>query len=398
LLSKNLKKTIFAIISKSSNTESIKLLNQHEKNLLIKIFSYGRSENYLYQYIVANKCQAFFAGNTLAKLKKRCHISNLKKSLILYDCAKVFEILDKNKIKYIPLKGIHINLIFKSLSGFRQIRDIDILIQKDNIQKSINLLQDIGYKSILHKKKDKNNRKTSLITLEKYDIERLYSHNGTCLEIHHTILKNKKNDLLYTCFNQQPSKKNYAIYPDIELLILHLVYHSSSKQGFDVGIQGFIDIYELINNPITDLNKLISLSLEHNLYAELMCFLGIFKNYINNEILEKTHIPNDFDNSFLNSVTDLILYNTASNASIKFFKSSSIKNILILYKREHLLDGIINQNYTLYFLKKLFNHLGLFFLFTFKSIFVKDFLIHNKKSIKILKKLQDKNVSSYNKH
>ena len=36
------------------------------------------------------------------------------------------------------------------------------------------------------------------------------------------------------------------------------------------GVQGLIDINELINDPTTDLNKLIDISIQHNLYAELM--------------------------------------------------------------------------------------------------------------------------------
>ena len=37
-------------------------------------------------------------------------------------------------------------MMFKNLSNFRQIRDIDILIKKNDIQKVFYLLQDIGYK------------------------------------------------------------------------------------------------------------------------------------------------------------------------------------------------------------------------------------------------------------
>ena len=396
MASKNLKNAIFEIIDKSQDIKAIKLLSLNEKNLLIKIFIYGRSENYLYQYISTNKIQYLFSKKILSKLKKRCHINNLKKSSILLDCAKVFKILDENSIQYIPLKGMHINMMFKNLSNFRQIRDIDILIKKNDIQKVFYLLQDIGYKTKFHSYKSQRN--ISLITGDKYDLERLYSPNGTCLEVHHKILKNnKKNDLFDSCFNQAHFKTKTAIYPDIELLIIHLIYHSSSKQGFDVGVQGLIDINELINDPTTDLNKLIDISIQHNLYAELMCFIAIYKKYINKKILKKIYIPHDFDHTLLNNVIDLIFFNKASNASIKFFQSSSIKNFLVLYKRENLLDGVVNKNYIFYFIKKLFYHVGLFFLFVFKAIFVKDFLKDNTKSIKILNKLNHINVSNYKK-
>ena len=175
-------------------------------------------------------------------------------------------------------------MMFKNLSNFRQIRDIDILIKKNDIQKVFYLLQDIGYKpNFIHIKA----KEISPITGDKYDLERLYSPNGTCLEVHHKILKNnKKNDLFDSCFNQAHFKTKTAIYPDIELLIIHLIYHSSSKQGFDVGVQGLIDINELINDPTTDLNKLIDISIQHNLYAELMCFIAIYKKYKNKKILK----------------------------------------------------------------------------------------------------------------
>ena len=58
------------------------------------------------------------------------------------------------------------------------------------------LLQDIGYKTKFHTYKSQRN--ISLITGDKYDIERLYSPNGTCLEVHHKILKNNKKMIYLT--------------------------------------------------------------------------------------------------------------------------------------------------------------------------------------------------------
>ena len=55
-----------------------------------------------------------------------------------------------------------------------------------------------------------------------------------------------------------------------------------------------------------------------------MCFIAIYKKYINKN-LKKIYIPHDFDHTLLNNVIDLIFFNKASNASIKFFQSSSIK-------------------------------------------------------------------------
>ena len=60
----------FEIIDKSQDIKAIKLLSLNEKNLLIKIFIYGRSENYLYQYISTNKIQYLFSKKILSKLKK----------------------------------------------------------------------------------------------------------------------------------------------------------------------------------------------------------------------------------------------------------------------------------------------------------------------------------------
>ena len=57
------------------------------------------------------------------------------------------------------------------------------------------------------------------------------------MSVNKTTLKNKENILA-------------------EDLFLHLIYHASAKQGFDVGVQIFADLIAILKSEKIDFNKL----------------------------------------------------------------------------------------------------------------------------------------------
>ena len=59
----------------------------------------------------------------------------------------------------------------------------------------------------------------------------------------------------------------YKITP--EHLMIHVIYHATSKQGFDVGIQAILDFLNIIRLSDVDIDKLIK-------FQKIMIFLEKF--------------------------------------------------------------------------------------------------------------------------
>ena len=118
---------------------------------------------------------------------------------------------------------------------------------------------------------------------------------GVPLELHHRISDNPLCKFKDNFFSSQGELGDNKYLSSTENLFLHLVYHSTSKQGFDVGIQVLFDIYEIfkVKNHELDIDKLIRLSKTYDIYAETLIFIQLMQKffYIKIKIDKKTTIP-----------------------------------------------------------------------------------------------------------
>ena len=165
-----------------------------------------------------------------------------------------------------------------------------------------------------------------------YDIEPMFNENGVCIEIHYKIFKEVNCSLS----NQMWSQINtYQIGEmklnklSVEILALHIIYHASSKQGFDVGVQALFDIHFLFVSDNFDLKNFIKLSIKHNLHSEVSIFLRIYEKYQSiyiEEGLKKELL--DFDEVYLDQCTYLLFNSKATNQSVKLFRNRFSELIL----------------------------------------------------------------------
>ena len=114
----------------------------------------------------------------------------------------------------------------------RSIRDIDILIDKKDIRLVIDLLKE-------HKYSFKGN--SFIYGHNVYDIKPIYDSSNVVIEIHHQATLNQKCQLTKQLLK---NKENILA----EDLFLHLIYHASAKQGFDVGVQIFADLIAILKS------------------------------------------------------------------------------------------------------------------------------------------------------
>ena len=234
------------------------------------------------------------------------------------------------------------------------------------------------------------------IDIHGYDIEPMFNAAGVCVEIHHKIFLEPQCSLSNDMWKYS-IKKNYnnisLLKTPKELLSLHLIYHSTSKQGLDVGVQAINDLSFLMNKNNFNFNKLLKLSKDNGLFQETSIFL-IFLNNINlielDSAIQKKLI--EFDNATQRDFSRLIIFNNANNHSLKLY-SFNIKDFIFKYQSISILRGekfIIKSKAMLFYLffKRFFRHITRYTPILIKLIFFKAYRDDNKKSHRLLNALR----------
>ena len=140
-LSNNIIDLIFKNIILFKNNKNSNALSSSHFSLLSKIFIYGRSEIYLLKFLEENQIIEFNTSN-LKDLSDQRSVKSLKS---IQELLKLSKVLNENKIDFIPLKGAQLILFYYRNLSLRPIRDIDILVKKEEISKIIEILFDQGF-------------------------------------------------------------------------------------------------------------------------------------------------------------------------------------------------------------------------------------------------------------
>lgn len=261
------------------------------KNLLLKI----NNHNEILQYAVNNRLEeltlnffneAKFQNNSITKsLKINANKRSLKSFIIKESLLKVCEELSKKEIDYVLLKGS--NFIDSSYNYTnRNLRDIDILIDLKQIQRAIKIFEKMGYSFT---KKNKMNFFEFAYNKYNYDLPPMRNENGICIEIHFKIIANSETSPCVFGQNLLANRKVQNIY-NIEInfceesyLILHLIYHGTSKGFFDVGLNFILDLKKIFNEKKIKIDELLKIAKKNNLYKETILTLNLLSKigYVN---------------------------------------------------------------------------------------------------------------------
>jgi hypothetical protein len=198
-------------------------------------------------------------------LFKKIKLENFKKAIPTLKnidmSIKIAKKLNNSGIKYTFLKGINCQNIGDRF--IRPSRDIDLLIDKDDIPKSVTIFKKLGFRFINHEFFSKD-----MITSfnGKYDLPVMKTTDGINLEIHYKIIRDQqstscsfskllleKNTQLLIGNHKLPTLSN-------EYLIIHLIYHGTKKGSFDVGLSTFIDIRRIQKRGPVNWDEVRSLS------------------------------------------------------------------------------------------------------------------------------------------
>jgi len=116
----------------------------------------------------------------LERKNKRCRMKSLKMSAWL---ANISQLLNAQEIDFISLKGIGLSKQLYGETGYRQCRDIDIMVEVENVDATEEILYSLGFERVFPHM-DATPKQIHCCNIHKKD--RIYSHaeDGTILELH----------------------------------------------------------------------------------------------------------------------------------------------------------------------------------------------------------------------
>ena len=376
----------------SDNSFNNPSFSSHDLERYFDIFIFGRSEGIFLNFLNKNKIS--LNKEKLTVLEENTKKRWLKSSLTLQSCHKIFKRLNDNDIKFMPLKGTQLILFYDFDVSFRPIRDLDLLVLESDIPKVVEILYELGFFFKKFKKFSKDYR--YFVNRNKYDIEPMFNENGVCIEIHYKIQYDNICSITEE-FWKNSTQESFGEYSLLKLseehLLLHILYHSISKQGIDVGIQALFDFYKLVHLPNFDIEKLIALAIKHHLIEELAIFFKIFKKYAGYEIkddsLDKLSHAND---CVTENCLTLFYYNNANNHSVKLYRYRFRDLFFKTFKKETIKSDVFFLRnkfiYTQVFFRRLLRNIKRYLPILMRMIFDKKFRSDNKMTSDILKSIK----------
>lgn len=304
------KQIIFQILESQYTFDSSKILFS-ELNQLEKVFSFGRSEIFLERSNLLN----YFPQEKKEKIESIIRAREINSLKIFSEFLKVARALCSEKIKFIPLKGVHLNLqIYKNLR-LRNIRDIDLLIRKESLISYLECMFSVGYKFKNSDIKPKDFKYSGY----HYDIPVLINEHGIHVETHLEVINDKFKQLIF----EKSYKKKYSDnlcfdFMSNEYLIIHLIYHATIKNGFDNGLVSIFDVMTILKRNKIDLPLLMNSAESLGLKKNICYFLSIINYRFDDIKIDQEYLIKK-DSLNLSNYEDLILMNYADAFSFRLF-------------------------------------------------------------------------------
>ena len=220
----------------------------------------------------------------------------------------------KDRINFCILKGAALNKADIYEPGIRFFRDIDILVDKDDLEKAFNSLNRIGFKY-----KNKFCKNSCVILGKKHHLPVMSNENNTFVELHHRVTLEK-------IFQDCPITKNIlkdkifinnTYVPSQDGFLAHALYHGFKHQKETIGPIPLFDI-----QAITKKYKL-NLSYQNNYIESLkmtkkMKEIKTFFDYVESE--------NNYDNIYkrLNDIQENIVMDNIVQNQIHIFDIKKI--------------------------------------------------------------------------
>ena len=263
------------ILDDHKKFKEVILENKLDYERILSILSHNRIE-----YFVLNKLDNVLNLNELPinfldKLKKNYFKKSIPTLKIIEKVFLLSEKLLESNIEHVFLKGI--SLYDQNSIYMRPMRDIDILVNPEDILSIVDLAKSLNFK---FKNKEVELSESYINNLLFYDLPLMVDNSGVFLEIHYRITIGNENCLLKD--NLLESKRIIKIHdkdlclPSFSSLFMHLVYHGSKKGNFNAGLSVLTDLLFLHGrvkkNEVLRISEPLELKKISELFFELIEF------------------------------------------------------------------------------------------------------------------------------
>ena len=189
------------------------------------------------------------------KLQKKIMLAHYRFEKLNYDFQQVTNLLEKEQIKFIPLKGSVLRDLYPE-KWLRTSCDVDILVEKHNLEKVTECLIKSGLK--------KGEESPHDITF--------WTPSGSNIEIHYSLIEDEKVNnidfVLKQVWERTTPHRGYFYWYDMsdEMFYFYHIAHMAKHLLFGgCGIKSFIDLWLLDNMEGADLTKRNELLKQGNL-------------------------------------------------------------------------------------------------------------------------------------
>lgn len=347
---------LYNLILKNKSSNSI-LHKNDNKTKVINILKYSGLYHFIEKVEPDKQDKKIF--------KAQANKLNSHSLIALSEAVKISKILNKLNIKHVFLKGSALNLISKKDVSYRPISDVDILIDKDQVHKTVKFLLNEGYKyddSFIVNKK-------CLKVPSSYISEiKLRSKSKILIELHVKITRNEhqikdsfENDIISQRVGLKFGKNLFYV-PSDEYYLLSIIYNYVQNTLLRSGIKSLIDTEFFFQKMHIEIDDLLNLSKKYNLYNCLNIYLNCLNELEGYKRFECIPLPkNVLEDSlyclFKNTFSDKFIY---YNSNTDFLQKLKIVATEFLPQKKIILNSLNIPNskiqicffYPLFFLKK----------------------------------------------
>lgn len=195
------------------------------------------------------------------EILNQLHLSNtVRNMLILHDAEIILKSLQKAGIPAAGLKGVYLlEHVYPDIAA-RSMNDIDLLVRKPDLPKCLEVMDELGYKTVTYFSLADENIDTKHVPPMKKE-------SGPLVELHWTLLE---EDEPFTIDAEAIWQRTVparianadALALGVEDLILHLCLHLAYQHYLNLGLRGLMDIALVIHKfrPKIDWQKLVQIS------------------------------------------------------------------------------------------------------------------------------------------
>ena len=345
-------------------------------------------ENYLDKYEKYRNFDVSSRNQDIEYKKKRQKVHVLNTLKASRDIVSHFS---KKGINYTVLKGAA--LFFHSIQDptLKKMRDIDVLIDEKDISESLKILSRLNFKS-----KHGRLEKLEWIGSSRYHLPIIFNDEGVCIDIHTRISeKVYENRCKMAQIFLEDSKMIHLRGTEISMLsfedlILHILFHSTKKHGFDNGPLFLIDILKIMLLKEVDQNKLFDKAKIYNLEKELYLSFAVLQKYFNFRTSKIDGIKFD---DLIEDFENIIFYNHAEKRVHQFFEKGILKTFFDVFSPKKISSEfnlpITFMNYPYFLLIRLIRQIGVVMPSLIKVLFLKNYYNHHLRLIDFKERLKN---------